>query len=409
MSGLRFPQGFLIGAATAAHQIEGNNFNADLWDAEWTRQSIFAEPSGDACDSYHRFPEDIGLLANAGLNAYRFGIEWARVEPEDGWFSKAELDHYRRMLSTCHEHGVTPIVTYQHFTSPKWFARRGGWDAPDAPDRFARFVERATAHLGDLIGWVCTINEANLIAELGDVTSVPYLGTSGGNTDANRDDRAAPLGGFPHRDVDVMARAHRRAVDAVKSGPGETKVGWTLALLDLQPVDGGEERCAQIRQMTQLDFLDVSRGDDFVGVQTYTRMLIGPERNGRPPKGTPRMQTGWEIYPDALESTVRLAAAHTGQPVLVTEHGIATADDAQRIDFTAAALEGLQRAISDGVDVRGYLHWSLLDNFEWMAGYGMTFGLIEVDRDTFERHPRPSLDWLGGVAQQRLTGHAVQA
>lgn len=397
----RFPVDFLIGAATAAHQVEGNNINADLWDAEWTRQSIFAEPSGDACDSYHRYPEDIALLARAGLDSYRFGVEWARVEPEDGWFSRAELDHYRRVLGTCLEHGVTPVVTYQHFTSPKWFARRGGWDRPDSAERFARFVEHATAHLGDLIPWVCTINEANLIAELGDVTSAPYLGTSEGRTELGRDERAAPLGGFPHRDVEVMARAHRLAADAVKSGPGDANVGWTLALIDLQPVDGGEQRCAAIRQKTQLDFLDVSRDDDFVGVQTYTRMLIGPDGPVRAPKENARMQTGWEVYPQALESTVRLAAAHTGRPVLVTENGIATADDAERIAYTSAALDALARVIDDGVDVRGYLHWSLLDNFEWMAGYGMNFGLIEVDRQTLDRRPRPSLGWLGAVAAER--------
>ena len=401
MTDLRFAPDFLIGAATAAHQIEGNNLSADIWDAEWTRRSIFAEPSGDACDSYHRYREDIALLAGAGLDAYRFGVEWARVEPEDGWFSRAELDHYRRVLDTCHEFGVTPVVTYQHFTSPKWFARRGGWAAPDAAERFARFVERATAHFGDLVPWVCTINEANLIAELGDVTSAPYLGTSSGSVDLSRDDRPAPLGGFPHRDVEVMTRAHRLAVDAVKSGPGDPMVGWTLALIDLQPVPGGEDRCASIRQTTQLDFLDVSRDDDFVGVQTYTRLLIGPDGRVRPPKGTKRMQTGWEIYPNALASSVQLATEHTGKPVLVTEHGIATGDDAERIDYTSRSLHSLQRTIDDGADVRGYLHWSLLDNFEWMAGYGMTFGLIEVDRGSFERRPRPSLGWLGSIAAAR--------
>ena len=135
----RFPEGFLIGAATAAHQVEGNNVNADLWDAEWTRHSKFAEPSRDACDSYHRYHEDIELLAAAGLDTYRFGVEWARIEPEEGAFSRAELDHYRRMAMTCGERGVTPMITLQHFTSPKWFARRGGWDGAQAADRFARY------------------------------------------------------------------------------------------------------------------------------------------------------------------------------------------------------------------------------------------------------------------------------
>jgi beta-glucosidase len=394
------PTKFLVGAASAAHQIEGGNVNADMWDAEWTRNSIFVEPSGDACDSYHRYTEDIALLAAAGLDAYRFGIEWARIEPEDGWFSHAELEHYRRMVETCHEFSVTPIVTLQHFTSPKWFARRGGWEGDQAADRFARYAERVSAHLGDLLPWVCTINEANLLAYLGDLDSA-YLGTSSGSTDSTRDEREAPLGGFPHRDVEIMARAHRKAVEAVKSGPGSPNVGWTLALGDLQAVEGGEDLRDQLHQRAESDFLDVSTADDFVGVQTYTRMVLGPDGPIRPAEDTPVMQTGWEIYPEALERTVRLASEHSGRPVLVTENGIATDDDEERVAYTAAALEGVVRCLEDGVDVRGYLHWTLLDNFEWMAGYSKTFGLIEVDRTTFERRPKQSLTWLGSVAAAR--------
>jgi beta-glucosidase len=395
-----FPADFLIGAATAAHQIEGNNTNADLWDAEWTRRSIFAEPSRDACDSYHRYGEDIALLAGAGLDAYRFGIEWARIEPEDGAFSRAELDHYRRMAGTCHEHGVTPMITLQHFTSPKWFARAGGWIGDRAADRFARFAEQVGRHLGDVVPWMCTINEANLVATVGDIQAA-YVGTSKGSVDPSRDERDAPLGGFPHPDVEVMAAAHGLAVDAIKSADAEVQVGWTLALVDLQAVEGGEELRDKTRRVTQLDFLDVSREDDFVGVQTYTREVLGPEGRVRLPKGTSRMQTGWEIYPEAIGNTVRLAAGHTGRPVLVSENGIATADDDQRIDYTAQALSSVARCVDDGVDVRGYLHWTLLDNFEWMAGYAKTFGLIEVDRETFARRPKPSLAWLGSVAAAR--------
>jgi beta-glucosidase len=400
MTSYRFPQGFAIGAATAAHQIEGGNVSADVWDAEWTRRSIFAEPSGDACDSYHRYAEDIGLLAGAGLDMYRFGVEWARIEPEDGWFSRAELDHYRRVAATCLERGVTPMVTYQHFTSPRWFARRGGWGWSESADRFARLCERAHRHLGDLVPWVCTINEANLIAGIGDLQAA-YLGTSDGSVDDTRDEREAPMGGFPHPDVEVMARAHRAASDAIKAVASDTKVGWTLALVDLQAEEGGEEHRDRLRRPAQLDFLDVSADDDFVGVQTYTRDVFGPEGRVRRPKGTPRMQTGWEIYPEALEHTIRLAAQHSGRPVVVTENGIATADDRQRIEHTSAVLDGVGRCLDDGVDVRGYLHWTLLDNFEWMAGYSKTFGLIEVDRETFQRRPKPSLAWLGQVATAR--------
>jgi beta-glucosidase len=395
-----FPPDFLIGAASAAHQIEGSNVNADLWDAEWTRNSIFAEPSGDACDSYHRYGEDISLLADAGLDTYRFGVEWARIEPEDGFFSRAQLDYYRRVAATCLDHGVTPMITLQHFTSPRWFARRGGWAGEEAAERFARYAERVATHLGDLAPWVCTINEANIAVGMEDMTG-DYMGTSDGSADLSRDEREWPLGGFPRGDVEVMARAHRLAVEAYKSVRSEAKVGWTLALVDLQAVEGGEEKRDARRRSSQLDFLDVSRDDDFIGVQTYSRFVTGPAGQVPLPEGTPLMQTGWEIYPEALENTVRLAAEHTGRPVLVTENGVGTDDDELRISVTASALEGVRRCLDDGVDVRGYLHWTLLDNFEWMAGYAKTFGLIEVDRETFERTPKPSLAWLGSVAAAR--------
>ena len=159
-----FPKGFLWGAATAGHQVEGGNVNADIWPLEWAEQSIFAEPSGDACDHYHRYPEDVSTLADLGLNAYRFSLEWARIEPEPGYFSVAALDHYRRMIHSCIDQGVTPVVTYNHFTLPRWLAAHGGWSALEASERFGEFAARATAYLGDLLSWACTLNEPNLMA-----------------------------------------------------------------------------------------------------------------------------------------------------------------------------------------------------------------------------------------------------
>ena len=398
----RTPDRFLWGAASSAHQTEGGNLNADMWAAEHASNSIFVEPSNDACDSYHRYLEDIALLADAGLNAYRFGIEWARVEPVEGTFSRAALDHYRRVVEACVDHGVTPLITLHHFTSPRWFAQRGGWVAPDAPGWFARYAERVATHLRGVVPWICTINEANVVSviqasgvlPLGAGTDGPVLG----------DDETPVAWVSPA--VDVMAQAHRVAVEAIKGVDDVPRVGWTLALQDLQAVDGGEPERDRLRRSTQLDWLDVSAQDDFVGVQTYTRMLIGADGVVPAPRG-PRMQTGWEIYPAALAATVRLAAHHAGVPVVVTEHGCATDDDEQRIDFTDAALTELAACVDDGVDVRGYLHWTLLDNFEWMAGYAKTFGLIEVDRSTFQRTPKPSLRWLGERARLgTLTGPA---
>ena len=159
---MSFPEGFLWGTATSAHQVEGGNVYNDSWLAEHVPGSHYAEPSGDACDHYHRYPADVALIARLGLAAYRFSLEWSRIEPEEGEFSRAALDHYRRMLDACHEHGLTPMLTFHHFTSPRWIASAGGWEEPRTAERFARFCERSMRHLGDLVPYACTLNEPNL-------------------------------------------------------------------------------------------------------------------------------------------------------------------------------------------------------------------------------------------------------
>src|SRR3984885_11051823 len=158
----QFPANFLWGTATAAHQVEGGNTASDLWLMEMMKDSIFEEPSGDACDHYHLYPSDIALLKALGFGVYRFSIEWARVEPEEGFFSQAALDHYRRMIAACLANGIVPMVTFHHFTAPLWFTCDGGWEDAKSVDRFARYCERAGRALGDLIAYACTINEANI-------------------------------------------------------------------------------------------------------------------------------------------------------------------------------------------------------------------------------------------------------
>ncbi len=413
---MKFPEQFLWGASTAGHQVEGGNVNADIWPLEWASDSMFKEPSGDACDHYHRYAEDIASMADLGFNAYRFSLEWARIEPEEGYFSRAALDHYRRVLGSCHENGITPVVTYCHFVTPRWFAADGGWTSAAAAGRFARFAERATERLGDLIPWAATLNEPNVIVQL-ELTGVIPMGISEGKplTRAveSADTSDAPASGFgiggfdPARyrhgligtNVERMGEIHRAAVEAIKSGPGDAKVGWTLALVDLQAGEDGDDRLTLARQGAQYDWLDVSADDDWVGVQTYSRIVLGPERAIPLAEGVPTHQTGWEVYPEALGHTVRLASERAGVPVIVTENGMATDDDEARIAYTQGALEGLAGCVADGVDVRGYLHWTLLDNFEWMAGFDKTFGLIAFDHETFERTPKPSARWLGDIAR----------
>src|SRR5262245_45769862 len=346
-----FREGFLWGAATAPHQVEGGNVNSDMWEMEWATPSIFAEPSGDACDHYHRYPEDAAIMADLRFNAYRFGVEWARIEPEEGYISHAELDHYRRMCATFLEHGITPVVTYNHFSFPRWFSRAGGWEGAHAAEQFANYSARVTEHLGDLVPWVCTINEPNLIAMLMATRFAPV---------ATRDDTEvlAPTvadgpRSWPSTNFDVMAHAHRKAFDAIKSVRDDIQVGWSPAIVDLQAAPGGEARLAQIRPAARLDWLDVARDDDFIGVQTYSRELVGPDGMLPVPDGAPTAQTGWEIYPDALGHTVRLAAERTGKPVLVTENGLGTDDDDARRTYTEGALAGRATPLADGVDVRG--------------------------------------------------------
>jgi beta-glucosidase len=387
----RFPAGFRWGTATAAHQIEGGNTNNDWWRWEHQPGSGCAEPSGDACDSWHRWPEDVALVADLGLDHYRFSLEWSRIEPAPGEFSRAALDHYRQVAETLREEGIEPIVTFHHFTTPAWLADLGGWEAPDTAARFGRFVEVAAGALaGGLMGRACTLNEPNVLATMGWVIGMFPPGRS--DAEAAREVTAN------------LVAAHRDGVAAVRAVAPGVPVGLTLSMTDYQPVagaDGAEAQVDKMRATHENVFLAATAGDDFLGVQTYTRMLIGPDGWTGPERGVAVLPMGYEYWPAALEACLRRAWLVTGGavPLWVTENGIGTDDDGQRMAFIRDALEGLLRAVADGVDVRGYTYWSLLDNFEWAYGYRPKFGLAAVDRMTFERTVKPSASWLSAVAQ----------
>jgi beta-glucosidase len=383
---INFPEGFLWGTSTAAHQIEGGNVNNDWWAWEHNADSGCAESSGDACDSLHRWAEDVELVAGMGLGAYRFSLEWSRIEPAEGEFSLAALDYYRRICAACRERDITPVVTLHHFTSPAWFSARGGWEAEDAPDAFGRFCSRATAHLGDVIGWACTINELNLIGLTG------Y--TTGSSPPGVKDDLLRHLAVN-----DVVARAHRTAVDALRSGPGDFPVGLTLSMDEMVAEPGGEDVLEAAREILEDRFLRATEGDDFIGVQCYSRLHFGPEGQAPNDPEVPTTQMGYEYWPQGVEHCARRAAAITGVPVLITESGIATEDDTERITYLAEVLRGVGRALDDGVDIRGYFVWSLLDNFEWALGFKPRFGLHSVDHETFARRPKPSASWYEDVAR----------
>jgi beta-glucosidase len=403
-----FPDAFVWGAATAAHQVEGNNVASDFWLLEHTPGTIFKEPSGDACDQLHRYPEDIALLARLGFGSYRLSIEWARIEPEEGRFSLAALDHYRRVLACCHENGIRPCVTFHHFTSPRWVAADGGWESDATVDRFVRYCERATQHLGDLISLGCTINEANLPAVLvhsgvlprqGLKPLAPFMKDAALRCGTTLERFGPFLLSDPRRAGDVMLAAHRRAAEAIRAGRGDFPVGITLALDDLVAEPGGEGRRDAARAESFDVFLDAARADDFVGVQTYSRTRFGPDGPLPPEEGVPVLIMGYEYWPRALEATVRYAAQRAGVPVYVTENGIGSDDDDQRVAYYGEAIGALVRCLEDGLDVRGYYAWSLLDNFEWIHGYGPRFGIVDVDRATQARTPKRSGELLGAVAR----------
>ena len=405
----QFPEGFLWGTATAAHQVEGGNTASDLWLMEMAPESFFADPSGDACDHYHRYEHDLALLKDIGFGAYRFSIEWARIEPEEGFFSRAALDHYRRVIAACRARDIVPIVTFHHFTAPLWFTRDGGWEDKKSVDRFARCCEKAGRALGDMIGFACTINEANIPMM---ITAQREIGDRGPFRRPQRfADIARRCGGEAERWAPYLLcdghaasphliAAHRKGYETLKSVGLTCPIGITLALLDMQAEPGGEAIRDRAEHLIEGQFLESVRGDDFLGVQTYTRIRFGEKGMLSIPEGAERTQMGYEFYPGALEGTIRRAARVSGCPILVTENGVGTEDDTRRIAYTRRALEGVLRCLADGIDVRAYIHWSLLDNFEWLEGYRPKFGLVAVDRETFARKPKPSAWWLGEIAKR---------
>jgi beta-glucosidase len=421
-----FPDGFLWGSATAAHQVEGNNVASDFWALEHAAVSRFAEPSGDACDHYRLYRQDLALLRDLGFTSYRFSIEWARVEPEDGAFSRAAIAHYRDVLEACREFGITPMVTLHHFTSPRWLMKLGGWEYEGTPERFAAYCRLVMSELGPLIPYVATINEANIASltrrMIEDVTGVkPGLasaeqapvGVGTLRTEGAGDWRTAgadALGTTPEnlnlflftwsdRGLAVVKRAHVEARRVIKEVSPSTQVGLTLALQDMQSEAGGEKAAAERWAEVFGDYLSALDGDDFLGVQNYSRVLVDADGAAFHPEGAELTQMGYEFYPQALENVLRRAAA-AGLPMIVTENGIGTDDDNRRTDFIRLALDGVERCLADGVDVRGYYYWSALDNFEWMLGYRPTFGLIAVDRATQQRHVKDSARYLGAIARR---------
>ncbi len=431
----KFEKGFMLGAATAAHQVEGNNIYSDYWAQEQLPHSIFDEPSLDAVDHYHRYEEDIKYLAQAGLNTYRFSIEWARIQPTaDSWVAE-EVEHYKDVIACCKKNGVTPMVTLHHFSSPKWLISEGGWENPAVVDKFASYCKRLMEELGDQLEYICTINEANMRLQLAALIKdmMKRMMSGGGSAPNNNKDaesnvqvgvnmmaenmklnmmETAEVFGIadptkvhtfvsqcsPEGDILVM-KAHEAARDTIKTACPHLKVGLTLSLHDLQPYPGGEAIAEKEWDEEFLHYLPYIKNDDFLGVQCYTRKRFDENGVAAPSEGMKRTQMGYEDYPMGIANVVRTVAKDFKGDLIVTENGIATEDDNRRVEFIQEAMAGIQDCIADGLPVKGFMYWSLLDNFEWQKGYDKTFGLIAVDRKTQTRYPKESLKVLGSYLQ----------
>jgi beta-glucosidase len=383
---LKFPDGFLWGAATAAHQIEGFNVHNDWWAAE--QAGRLPHRSEAACNSWVDWPKDIALLRDIGLNAYRMSVEWARIEPEPGRFDQSALDTYRAQLEALKDAQIEPMVTLHHFTSPLWLAERGGWSNPDVVARFVDYASRVAEQLHDLVKWWITLNEPSI------------LGVKAYIEGSWPPHQPYNLRGYT-RLMRHATRGHALARRALQRARPDAQVSMAFAMWPLQP----------LRRWSPIDQLIAYVGDwlwqgrvisrtlrhlDWIGVNYYSRTFVGwpwPSSNGA--GSGERTDFGWEIYPEGLYGVLRrLARIGRAKPIVITENGISDADDDQRPAYIVAHVRQMHRAIQDGVDLRGYMHWTLLDNFEWAEGFLQSFGLATRDRQL-----RPSARLYGAIAR----------
>jgi beta-glucosidase len=406
----RFPPGFLWGAATSSHQVEGDNRWNDWWEYEQRGRVPYA--SGEACRQYQLFERDFDLARSWGHNAHRLSIEWSRFEPSEGQWSDEAAAHYRHVVGALRDRGLEPVVTLHHFTNPAWFARRGGWTRGDSPAVFARYVTQAARALGPVKYWI-TINEPTVYVMQGFVTGEWPPCLKGAWMQAARAFRN-------------LARAHVEAYGVLHGICPDAMVGFAHSAPVIEPCNPRRRRDRLVAAVRDFIFNEAffrmiaarphaatpARGaQDFIGVNYYTRKIVRWSAAGRGAlvgreceldhhhRG-PVSTLGWEVYPQGLIIALERFAQY-GLPLLVTENGIATDDEALRRRFLVEHVGAAGEALARGVDLIGYLYWSLLDNFEWAFGTAPKFGLASVDYRTQERRARPCVaDFIRTCSQE---------
>ncbi|NVM55804.1 MAG: glycoside hydrolase family 1 protein [Candidatus Helarchaeota archaeon] len=412
---LIFPKEFLWGSATSAHQVEGNNNKNHWWLWEQKGGNIAdGSVSGVACDQYNRYKEDIQLMKELSHNAYRFSIEWSRIEPEKGKFDAQEVEHYRDVLNTLIDNGITPMVTLHHFTNPIWLQKMGAWENPEVVDLFERYTVHVAEALGDLVPFWNTINEPMIVALIGYLVGVHP---------PNKKDMAA----FAKVAVNLL-KSHGKGYHAIHrtvKGGKHPQVGIVKTLIAFEPFDpnsdADKQKANSRHQLFNLWFLNgittgvigvplsnneeipyLKGSSDFFGVNYYTRELLKGDTSGRISGSKEKNDMGWEIYPEGLYNLL-IAVKKYNKPIYITENGICTTEDERRSKFLVQHLISVHQALQQGVDIRGYLHWSLMDNFEWNEGFAKRFGLVELNYETQERKPRPS----AYLYQDIITGNKI--
>ncbi len=412
----KFPNDFIFGTAVASYQVEGDIYNNDWTIWENDKNSKCEEPCGEACKHYKLINTDIELLKNLGIRAFRFSIEWSRVEPFKNKYNDEAISHYVEKAKKLLSENITPIITFHHFTTPQWVHEEGSWANSNVVEYFNNYVEKLMKSLPEEVIYFNTINEPGIFTFFG------YFSTN----------KFPP--GIADEKIFFKASnnvidAHKKARDTIKKYRPNGKVGMTHALQEWEDEDN--KRIKQYLKYNLEDkFLEASKDDDFIGLQTYTivrfpksillsiatpilldipfiRRFILPRilqifagRNGRIDENTRTTKMGYEYRPEAvLYNIKRLNKYFEGKDIFITENGIATDNDAERIEFVSAVLLDIHNYLESNNNVIGYLYWSLLDNFEWDLGYQMNFGLVEVDKETFERKPHKSVVWFGKISK----------
>lgn len=391
-----FPKDFIWGTATSAHQIEGGNTNSDWW--EWEQSKSYTsknarefplEPSAIACDSYNRYEEDFDLCVGLNNNAVRISIEWARIEPKDGVFDEAEINRYRKVLRAAKDRGLKTFVTLHHFTNPIWFSKIGGWMNPKSPMYFARYAKKCAKEFDDLIDVYLTINEPQVYV---------YMSYFHGIWPPNKTSFIKSL------IVQInMARGHNKAYAKIKADLGSAPsigivkniVWYEVSKTSKNPLDFLAAKFLRFAGCGFF-FLMIRKRFDLIGLNYYFTNRIENLKTKNPDDVVSDL--GWWIYPKGLEH-VLIELKKYDVDIYVTENGLADDKDLKRESFIRGMLASCAKAIDSGVKLKGYFHWSLLDNYEWHHGFWPCFGLVKVDRKTLERTKRPSYEFYSRICE----------